>query len=44
MSVDVTCVPFHVRSQYCEKRLLAPSCLAVLKEQLGSHWMYFCEI
>ena len=30
---------FYARSQNCEKRLLASSCLSVLTEQLGSHRM-----
>ena len=39
---------FYARSQNCEKRLLAPSCLSVRPsvrmEQLGSYWMDFHEI
>ena len=43
---------FQVRSQNCEKRLLASSCLSVClsvrpsirMEQLRSHWMDFREI
>jgi hypothetical protein len=39
---------FQARSQNCEKRLLASSCLSVHQsvriEQLGPHWMDFHEI
>jgi hypothetical protein len=38
------CHRFYSRSQNCEKRLLASSCLCVLMEQLGSHWTDFHEI
>jgi hypothetical protein len=39
---------FYSRSQICEKRLLASTCLSVCRsvrtEQHGSHWTYFHEI
>jgi hypothetical protein len=35
---------FLARSQNCEKRLLASSCLSVCMEQHGSHWTDFHEI
>jgi hypothetical protein len=41
-------VDFQARSQNCEKRLLASSCLfaypSVLRVQLGCHWTDFHEI
>jgi hypothetical protein len=35
---------FPVRSQNCEKRLLASSCLSVRMEQFGSQWTDYHEM
>jgi hypothetical protein len=34
---------FHACSNYCERRLLASSCVSVRIQQLGSHWLDFHE-
>jgi len=34
---------FHACSNYCERRLLASSCLSVRIQQLGFHWLDFHE-
>jgi len=41
---DLFNAPFWARPQYCEKRLLASSCLSVHMEQLGSHRTDYREI
>ena len=41
---DESSLFFLARSQHCEKRLLASSCLSVRIQQLGSHWTDFHEI
>ena len=38
------CNHFLARSQYCENRLLASSCLSVCMEQFSSYWTDFKEI
>jgi hypothetical protein len=35
---------FRARSQNCEKRSLAMTCLSIGNEHIGSHWKKFHEI
>ena len=47
VAAEIRCFPplsFWTRLQNCGKRLLAPSCLSVRMQQLGSHWTDFHEI